>query len=130
MKKVLIVFGTLLIAFSSLKAQKAEVLYFKANLSCCQAKACNEVENIIKTIIETNFDAKKVVFKEVLIADESNKELVEKHNAKSQTVVVITKKRKSETAVDISDIVRSYSRSKDEEILKNDLIAKITECID
>jgi hypothetical protein len=127
MKKiVLFLVAFLLIGFASV-AQKAEVLYFKAELACCKAKACNALEGEVKAIIEKNFSSEKVTFIEVKLADEENKDLVAKHNAKSQTVVIVTKKRKKETALDVSDIVRNYSRSQNKEEFEKELVAKINE---
>jgi hypothetical protein len=113
----------------SVNAQKAEVLYFKANLPCCPARACNAVESEIQNIIKENFDSEKVAFKQVLIAEASNKSLVEKHNAKSQTVVISLTKKGKETNVDVSDIIRSFNRDSDKEKLKKDLVAKINETL-
>lgn len=121
-------FFTLLVSNAAL-AQKAEVLYFKADLTCCQAKSCNALEGVIKEIVEKNFKSEAVNFKEVKLADESNKELVEKHNAKSQTVVIVAKKKKKETVVDVSDIVRTYSRNQNKDELEKQLLAKINETI-
>lgn len=108
-------------------AQKAEVLYFKAELACCQAKACDAIEADVKAIIDNNFDDETVSFKEVKLADASNKELVEIHKAKSQTVVIVAKKK--ETIVDVSDIVRNYSRSRNKAVFETELLAKINESI-
>ncbi|PKP39192.1 MAG: hypothetical protein CVT98_02795 [Bacteroidetes bacterium HGW-Bacteroidetes-15] len=110
-------------------AQKAEVLYFKAELACCQAKACDAIEADVKAIIDNNFDDETVTFKEVKLAEASNKELVEIHKAKSQTVVIIAKKKKKETIVDVSDIVRNYSRSRNKAVFETELLAKINESI-
>jgi len=127
MKKiVLFLVAFLLIGFASV-AQKAEVLYFKAELACCKAKACDALEGDVKAVVEKNFTSEKVTFLEVKLTDESNKELVDKYNAKSQTVVIVTKMRKKETAVDVSDIVRNYSRSQNKEEFEKELVAKINE---
>jgi hypothetical protein len=129
MKRLALIFCILVFATTSLLAQKAEVLYFKAELACCQAKACNAIEEVVKEVVEKNFNGEAVSFKEVKLADEANKELVDKHNAKSQTVVIISKKKKKETVVDVSDIVRSYSRNQNKEELEKQLVAKINETI-
>jgi hypothetical protein len=129
MRKILLVVA--IVTFTSIAsiAQKAEVIYFKANLACCPARACNALEGEVKQIIESNFSTDKVTFKAVLIADEQNKDLVEKHSAKSQTVVIIAKKKKKETIIDISDIIRNYNRNKSKEELETQLIAKINESL-
>ena len=106
---------------------KVEVLYFKANLSCCQAKACNDLENTIKEILGENFSEQEVVFKTIAIADEANASLVAKYNAKSQTVVLVnTKKSKS---IDVSDIVRKYVREGDKATFSNSLVEKVKSTI-
>jgi TRAP-type C4-dicarboxylate transport system substrate-binding protein len=109
-------------------AQKAEVIYFKAELACCQAKACDALEADIKAIVEKNFDS-KVSFKEIKIADEANRELVKKYNAKSQTVLIVTREKKKETVTDISDLVRRHSRTNDKQLLEKDFVAKVNETI-
>jgi hypothetical protein len=108
-------------------AQKTEVLYFKADLACCQARACNALEGDVKAVVEKNFNGETVVFKEIKLADPNNKELIEKYNAKSQTVVIVTHKKKKETFVDVTDIVRNYSRFKNKEELEKNFVAKINE---
>ncbi len=117
-----------LFAFSA-NAQKAEVIYFKANLGCCQARSCNAIEGDIKAIVEKNFSSDKVTFRQVLLADEANKDLVAKHNAKSQTVVIVSTKKKKETAIDVSDIIRKYARSQSKDGLEGELLAKINEAL-
>lgn len=126
-----IVFLMVLALFTGIDvfAQKAEVLYFKANLACCQASSCNTLESDVKAAVEKSFTNGDVSFKVLKLADEANKELVEKYHAKSQTVVVVATKRKKETSVDISDIVRDYSRNRNKDLLEQNLIAKVNECM-
>jgi len=128
MKKVIIILA-LSIATISVYAQKnkVEVLYFKAQLACCKAAACNNLEAEIKGIIEKNFAKKNVTFKQVSLADQANKALVEKYDAKSQTVVLVTTKKKKETSVDVSDIVRKYTKTGDKEAFEKELTGKINE---
>jgi len=116
-------------AFSQKKGVTVEVLYFKATLSCCQGAACNALEGKIKTLVEENYQDQKVVFKEIKIADESNNQLVDKYSAKSQTVVIVKKRKAKETFVDVSDIVSAYNTSKDEETFNNNFKAKMDEII-
>ncbi|MFO8066263.1 MAG: hypothetical protein R6U11_01645 [Bacteroidales bacterium] len=118
----------ILLAFISIASfgQKAEVLYFKANLPCCPAKACNQLEADIKEIIKNNFSDDEVIFKTIKIADKKNSELINKHNAKSQTVVIVS----GETAIDVSDIVKTYSRKKNKEEFKSKLIAQINKSLE
>lgn len=106
---------------------KVEVLYFKAQLSCCKAASCNKIENEIKDIIKKNFEGKAVGFKQVLLSDQANKALIEKYNAKSQTVILVSKKKKKETFADLSDIVQKYSNSKDKATFEKEIINRINE---
>lgn len=126
MKKLLLISVTILMTLTVLAASPkkgVEVLYFKAQLSCCQARACNTLENDIKTLIAANFDTSKVTFTEVLLADEKNKALVEQYKAKSQTVVVVNAKKKK--TMDVSDLVRTYLRNGDKATFEKELIQKI-----
>ena len=126
MKKLLVISVTILMTLTVLAASPkkgVEVLYFKAQLSCCQARACNTLENDIKTLIAANFDASKVTFTEVLLADAKNKALIEEYKAKSQTVVVVNAKKKK--TMDVSDLVRTYLRNGDKATFEKELIQKI-----
>jgi hypothetical protein len=127
-KSTFILAALMLIGFASV-AQKVEVIYFKAELACCKAKACNALEEEVKAVVEKNFASDKVAFNEVKLADEQNKELVEKHNAKSQTVVIVSKKRKKEMVIDVSDIVRNFSRSQNKTEFEKELVTKINEIL-
>ncbi len=128
MSKTLIFISALIFINLSAFSQKAEVIYFKANLPCCQATACNNLENQVKDIVESNFTKGDVAFTTKKIADPDNKDLVEKYNAKSQTLIIVgtSKKGKSNT-LDVSDILRKYRRSEDADELENTLVAKIKE---
>ena len=126
MKKLLLISVTILMTLTLLAASPkkgVEVLYFKAQLSCCQARACNTLENDIKTLIAANFDASKVTFTEILLTDEKNKALIEQYKAKSQTVVVVNAKKKK--TMDVSDLVRTYLRNGDKATFEKELIQKI-----
>ncbi len=129
MKRTLsILFLTLFVGLAA-SAQKAEVMYFKADLACCRERACNALESDVKAVLESNFKNGDVKFSSVKLSDENNKALVEKHNARSQTVVIVAKNRRSETVVDVSDIVRTYSRNRDRATFEKELLAKVSECI-
>jgi len=108
---------------------ETEILYFKANLSCCKARACNALEADVISVIEKYFADKNISFKVVKLADEANKALIEKYNAKSQTVVIVKKKKKKETATDVSEIVHDYAINKDKEKFEKELKNKISECL-
>ncbi len=108
MKKILIVLvAALLYSFSS-SAQKAEFLYFKAELACCKAKACNSLEGDIKAMIEENYPKGDVVFIAIKISDEANKDLVAKYSAESQTCILVVKKKRGDIFFDMSDLARKY----------------------
>jgi hypothetical protein len=129
MKKLFLVLISLIFIGLNSFAQKAEVVYFKANLACCQAKACDALEGIVKEVVEKSFPAEKVSFKEIKIADESSKDLVAKYNAKSQTVVIVSKSKKKETSIDVSDIIVGYSKTQNKQDLEKQLVAKINAMI-
>ncbi|MCF8332093.1 MAG: hypothetical protein K9H84_06545 [Bacteroidales bacterium] len=115
----------ILIAFMAIAStgfgQKAKVFYFKANLSCCQARACDQLEGNIKTIVEKHFTSDEVVFHEVKLANKNNKSLVKKYDAKSQTVVVVN----SDKSMDISDLVANYQSTRSKEEAEQNIIDKI-----
>lgn len=113
----------------SQSGKTVEILYFKANLACCKAKACNALEGEVKGIIEKNYPEGNVQFKEIKLADEANKALVEKYSAQSQTVVIVIKKKKKEKSTDISDVVANYAKTSDKENFETELKAKIDSCI-
>ncbi len=124
--KIVFLAALMLMGLNSI-AQKTEVLYFKADLPCCPAKACNSLEADVKSFVESNFNNETAVFKQIPISDEANSELVKKYNARSQTVVIVSKE--NDKAIDISDIVKKYSRSKNKVEFEGELVAKINESI-
>jgi len=129
MKRILAIVAMTLLVGLSVSAQKAEVMYFKADLACCRARACDMLESDVKAVIESHFTNGDIKFSSVKLSDEANKSLVEKYNARSQSVVIVANGKKSETVVDVSDIVRNYSRSRDKVTLEKELLAKVSECI-
>lgn len=106
---------------------KIEVLYFKANLACCKAKACNAIETDIQAIILKNFPDNSVSFKEIKLADTLNNALIKKYSAVSQSVIIVKKKKKKEFSTDISYAVKSYIQSQNKEALEAELLSKIAE---
>jgi len=128
MKKINVI---MLIAFMAsastgiAQQNNAEVLFFKAELSCCKARACEQLEKDIKSIIEENFSDNELVFRSVKIADNENKALVDKYNAKNQSVVVVTDKSGEEKFIDISDLVARYQKNQNKESVKNEIVKKI-----
>ncbi len=126
MKKISLLVLVLIISVGAMAQKPAkgvEVLYFKAELACCQARACNNLENITKTIIEKNFKSNKVTFKTIKLADQGNKSLVDLYKAKSQTVVLVNARKKK--TLDVSDIVRKFARHNDQTTFEEELVAKI-----
>ncbi len=108
---------------------KAEVLYFKANLSCCKAKACNSLEADVQKVVESKFSGKNVSFKEVKLSDATNTTLVKQYNAKSQTVVIVVTKNGKQTNTDISKIVQDHAENNDFAKFEKELIASIDTAI-
>ncbi|HBS86219.1 MAG: hypothetical protein A2W91_09390 [Bacteroidetes bacterium GWF2_38_335] len=111
------------------KKKQIEVLYFKADLACCKAKSCNMLQSDVDSIVVKYFAKDNAKFKVVRIADEANKGLVEKYSAKSQTVVVLKKKGKKESFLDVSDVVQAYLADKDKGKFEETMKTKIADFI-
>lgn len=114
-------------AYSQSSNKSIEILYFKAKQCACKAKTCNALEADIKSVIDNNFSDKNIEFKRVWLKDTLNKALIEKFNAKPQTLVMVEKKRKKETITDLTEIVYNYSKNRDKEEFEVELQAKIDE---
>ncbi len=131
MKKNIVLFSFIMLTSVVLLAQsgksKIEVLYFKANLCGCKAKVCAQAGADIQTILIKNFADSSVVFREVKLADEANKTLVEKYKAQSQTLVLVKTTKKKEVSLDITDLVKAYSQSGDKTVLETALLEKVNE---
>lgn len=128
MKTKIAIFLFALMAGTAVFAQSGksvEVLYFKANLSCCKAKSCNALEADLQTIIQKNFPDGNIIFREVKLAEDSNKVLVEKYKAQSQTVVLVKIKKKNEMSTDISDIIKKFVKDQNKEELEIALVESI-----
>ena len=128
MKKINVIMLIAFMAFASTgiaQQNNAEVLFFKAELSCCKARACEQLEKDIKSIVEENFSDNELTFRSVKIADKENKALVGKYDAKSQSVVVVTDKSGEEKFIDISDLVARYQKNQNKESVKNEIVKKI-----
>lgn len=136
MKKTILLIMIALLAISAGKTfgqsnkKSVEVLYFKANLACCKAKACNALQNDVDSVIVKYFQDENIQFNVIKLADEANKELVSRFNAKSQTVVIICKKKKKENVVDASAIVASYFKTKDKAKFEAEMKDKINESLE
>lgn len=130
-KKSTIIFAVLLIFSSSVFGKPetvVEVMYFKANLACCKARACNVLQTDIEEAVSKYFDKKIVPFKVIRLSNNDNKELVDRYNAKSQTVVIYNKKE--DKAIDVTSIVNKYKRDRDKQQLANELKKKIDEVLE
>lgn len=114
-------------AFAQKPKDGIEVLYFKANLSCCMARSCNALEADVQKVITTNYPKGDVLFTEVKLEEPTNEALVKKYAAKSQTVVVVKTKRGKLSHIDISAITREYLRSQDYAAFEKAMCAKIEE---
>jgi hypothetical protein len=134
MKKILLILFLAIIAgtattFAKQKKGGIEVLYFKANLACCKAKACNTLESQVKGIIEKNWADGSVTFRQVKLSDTLNNELIKKYNAQSQTLVIVKTKKKIETSVDASPILQEFAKNNDAAAFEKKLIGKVNEVI-
>lgn len=127
MKKLNVMIFVALMAFAATShGQKAEMLYFKANLPCCKAKSCNLLENNLKSIVENNFSNDDVTFRRVTIANAKNKELVNKYNAKSQSVIIVVNKMiGKDKSFNLSDMVTRYQRSRNKKEVEKEIVDKI-----
>ena len=134
MKKIILVSLVAMLAisgtlFAQSNKKSVEVLYFKANLACCKARACDALEGNIKAVIEKTYTDGKVNFKTVKIADEANKTLVDQYKAQSQTVVIVSKNRKKVITSDVSEMVSAYALSNDKDKFETAFTAKINESL-
>lgn len=115
--------------FAQNKDTKVEILYFKAQLSCCQAKACNALGADVQKVIDNNFKNKNVSFREIKLNETANADLIKTYNAKSQTVVLISTKKGKTNSVDVSDIVSQYAKNNDFEAFQKKLTEKISQLL-
>ncbi len=118
-------------AMASAKEKKnaIEVLYFKANLACCKARACNALEGKVKEIIEKNWTDGSVTFRQVKLTDSTNTELIKKYNAQSQTLVLVKTNKKKEASLDISPMLQEYAKTNDAQKFETELVARINEFV-
>lgn len=133
MKKTFVLFGAIFLmlivtaSYGQSNKKSTEVLYFKANLCRCKAGACNALQADVDSVIVKYFQNENIEFKVIKLADAENKELVSRFNAKSQTVVIISRKKKKENVVDVSAIVANYSKTKDKTKFEAEMKDKIIE---
>jgi hypothetical protein len=111
------------------KKNAIEVLYFKANLACCKAKACNALEGKVKEIVDKNWTDGSVTFRQVKLSDSTNKELIKKYNAQSQTLILVKTNKKKAASLDIYVILHEFAKTNDAQKFETEFIAKINEFI-
>lgn len=116
-------------AFAQTPKKSVEVLYFKADLACCRARACNALQADIDAVLTKYFAEQNILFKAIRIADPANQELVTQYNAKAQSVLIIKTNRKKQTAIDLTSIVHQYSIDHDKAMFEDQLKAKINEIL-
>jgi len=127
---LLMIFSLVAITVYSQKTKpKVELLYFKANLACCKAKACNALEADIIRVVQKCYPDGAIVCKQIKLDDQANKPLIDKYSAKSQTVIIVYKGKKEEKYYDISGIVQQYNTSKNEAEFEKQLKAKVEQLL-
>ena len=130
MKKLILALLAVLLWGGLLNAQNnknlTEVLYFKANLACCKARACNALETEIREIITANFPDSSIRFTEVKLADTNNSHLIEKYKAVSQTVIVVRTRKKKTWSDNLSDLVKKYQADGDRTSFEKGIVSRIT----
>lgn len=132
MKKITLLITAFFLLFSvavfpQSRKKQVEVLYFKAKQCACRTRVCNALENQVKLIIEKNFADENIIFKRVWLNNKENTALIEKYQAKSQTVVLVKTKRKKEWSTDLTGLVKNLTIMGEREKAETDLINKIAE---
>lgn len=117
-------------SFAQKKSNSVVVLYFKAELACCKARACNQLEADVNKVIKQNFENKKVTFKEIKLNDAANQAVIDLYNAKSQTVILVaTNKKNKTTSVDVSAIIAEYATNNNFESFSEKLTEEINKLL-
>lgn len=117
------------IATAREKKSSIEVLYFKANLACCKARACNALEGKVKEIVDKNWADGSVTFRQVKLNDSTNTDLVKKYRAQSQSLILVRTNKKKEASLDISAILQEYAKTNDAQKFETEFTAKVNEFI-
>ncbi len=117
------------VASAKEKKNAIEVLYFKANLACCKARACNALEGKVKEIVDKNWTDGNVSVRQVKLSDSTNAGLVKKYNAQSQTLILVKTNKKKEAFLDISAILQEYAKTNDAQKFETEFTTKINEFI-
>ncbi|NQV02286.1 MAG: hypothetical protein HQ542_06555 [Bacteroidia bacterium] len=134
MKKTLVIlflafFAVTATNLAQQKKSMVEVLYFKANLACCKARACNTLEAKVKEIIDKNWTDGSVTFREVKLSDTLNNDLINKYHAQSQTLIIVIKTKDKETSADASSILQEFAKTNDASAFEMNFIGKVNLCI-
>lgn len=132
MKKITVLLAIALCTFGIAFGQNnvtSEVLYFKANLGCCKARSCNALQADVDSVLIKYFAEKNIQFRVINIAEEAQADLVKKHNAEPQTVVLVTKKNDKEKVVDLTPIVAYYKKTGDKALFEKEMKKKIKKAI-
>ena len=109
--------------------ENIEVLYFKAKQCACKTMTCNAIEDQVKSVIDKEFQNKNIEFKRVWLNEKENDVLIQKYNAKPQTVVLVKKKRDKETVTDLTEIVKDFASKQNKEKFETELKVKISESL-
>ena len=129
-KTIILAFALLLsVAAFSQKGTTAVLMYFKADLACCKARACAALENEVKSIVERNFPNGNVVFREVKISDPENAALVEQYKAQSQTVILVVNRKKKISSAEATSLLKEYQQNGDKTAFEAALVKFIQENI-
>ena len=134
MKKTLLILFLAIIAgtattFAQQKKGGIEVLYFKANLACCKARACNTLEIQVKGIIEKNWTDGSVVFRQVKLSDTLNNELINRYHAQSQTLIIEKTTKKKVISRDATSMLQEFAKTNDAVTFETNLTGMVNEVI-
>lgn len=133
MKKTFLILFLAIIAgtasiFAQQKKSGIEVLYFKANLACCKARACNTLEAKVQEIIEKNWTDGTVKFRQVKLSDTLNNQLIDMYHAQSQTLIIEKTTKKKVISRDATSILQEFAKTNDAATFQknlNDLVNEI-----
>lgn len=113
--------------FSQSKNKSVEVLYFRTKQCACKTRASDALENKVKSLIMENYPDRNITFKQVWLNDKENAPLIEKYEAKPQTVVLVKTRRKKEWTTDLTEQVKNLSMRGKTEAAETELKTLIAE---
>lgn len=128
-KTALLIMAVFALALSAICQKKTsiEVLYFKAPLPCCKARACSALQGDVDSVVVKYFSKENAVFKSLSLADTANNKLAEKYKAAPQTVVIVKRKKKKETSRDLTPILQTYKANWDKAAFEREMKQAISE---